>query len=74
MVKINIGLNVVKAIFPLGVIIIIIIVDIKKENILKYENIKKSSIDRTDFPAVPTEEIVEFEEAVMFTLLSLALA
>jgi hypothetical protein len=28
----------------------------------------------TDFPAVPREEIVEFEEAVMFKLLSIALA
>jgi hypothetical protein len=74
MVKKTIGLNVVNAIFPLGVIIINISVDIKKEHILKYENIRKSSFDRTDFPAVPREEIVEFEEAVMFTLLSLALA
>jgi hypothetical protein len=28
----------------------------------------------TDFPAVPREEIVEFEEVVLFKLLSIALA
>jgi hypothetical protein len=57
---------------PPGVRISIAIVDRKKVIIFIYENIKKSTFDKTDFPALLGVEIVELEEE-MFALLSLAL-
>jgi hypothetical protein len=59
---------------PHGVIISIAKVDTIKENTFKCENTRKSPLDKTDFPAFSKVEIVELEEKVMFTLLSVALA